>query len=233
VSDLDEIVNFCAAADTCFADRGTVDRGIGAYFDVIFENNDAGLHDLVIGAVVLLGVSKAVGTDFCAVLENDVVAKDTELSNSHVCIGLQVIACVNTAADMDKWVNGAVASDADIVFDHYIRTDGSTFSNLCRGSDNGSRIDAAHRLWRLIEEFYRARERQIRIGAPQGRHRHFRKFVGHDHGARPGGARLGRVLRIGNERQMAGAGLVDAYDAGDLHVAVTVQDTVQTRRNVG
>ena len=126
-----EVVDFCAAANACFADGGTVDCGVGADFDVIFENDNSGLNDFVIRAVVLLGISKPISTDLRPILKNDVVAKHAELANGDVGVGLEVVANTNTAADMDKGVNRTVASNLNVVLDHHIRADGSSFSDLC------------------------------------------------------------------------------------------------------
>src|SRR5216117_1147090 len=131
VTDLHEVVDFCAAADACFADGGTVDCGVGADFDVIFENDNSGLNDFVIRAVVLLGISEPIGTDLRPILKNDVVAKHAKLANGDMGVGLEVVANTNTAADMDKGVNRTVASNPNVVLDHHIRADGSSFSYLC------------------------------------------------------------------------------------------------------
>ena len=228
-----EVVDFCAAANACFADGGTVDCGVGADFDVIFENDNSGLNDLVIRAVVLFGISEPISTDLRPILKNDVVAKHAELANGDVRIGLEVVANTNTAADMDKGVNRTVASNLNVILDHHIRADGSSFSNLCRRRNDRCGIDSARCSRSLTEEFDRTRERQIWIRAPECRYGNFRKVGGHDYGTRFGRARLGGVLGIRNKCQVAGARLIDSHDPRDFRISVAIQDTVQPGRNVG
>ena len=116
MADLHEVVDFRAAADTRFTDSGTVDRGIGCNFDVIFEHDDSGLDNFVIAAIVFLRISKPVGSDFCAVLKSDVIADNAELANADVRICLEVVADGSAAANVNEWMNYSVRSDSDVVF---------------------------------------------------------------------------------------------------------------------
>ena len=50
VTDQDEVVDFCAAADASFANGGAIDARVGLNFDVVFENDDAGLDNLIVRA---------------------------------------------------------------------------------------------------------------------------------------------------------------------------------------
>src|SRR5262249_28517993 len=66
VADLYEIVDLRAAADARFADRGAIDRRVRADLHVVFQNDDARLHDLVIRAIGLFRVTEPVGADLRA-----------------------------------------------------------------------------------------------------------------------------------------------------------------------
>jgi hypothetical protein len=74
VADLDEIVDLGSSVNAGFADGGAVDASVGLNFDVVFDNNRAGLNDFVPGSVGLAGEAEAIGSDNCSVLEDDVVA---------------------------------------------------------------------------------------------------------------------------------------------------------------
>ena len=116
MADLHEVVDFGAAADAGFPDSGAVDRGVSGNFDVIFEHNDSGLDNFIVGAVVFLRISKPVGSDFCAVLKSDVIADNAELANADVRICLEVVSNDDAAANVNEWMNYAVRSDSDVVF---------------------------------------------------------------------------------------------------------------------
>ena len=80
VADLDQVVDFRAAADAGLADAGAVDAGIGLDLDVVFDGNVAGLDDFVPAAgvvvivVVMLGEAETVAAYDYAVLEQNVVS---------------------------------------------------------------------------------------------------------------------------------------------------------------
>src|SRR5205085_11754627 len=111
-----------------------IDRGVGADLDIIFKNHNPGLHDLVIAAVFFLGVSKAISSDFGAVLKNDVVTHDAELPNAHVRIRFEVVSDAGAPAYVNERMNRAVLADLDVVFDHDIRADRCAFTDSRRWS---------------------------------------------------------------------------------------------------
>ena len=104
MTNLDEVVDFHAAANAGFSDRSAIDSGIGADFDVVFDHDDAGLHDLVIGAVVLFGIAVAVGADLRAVLKDDVIADPAELADGNMGVGFEVIADLRALSNVNDTV---------------------------------------------------------------------------------------------------------------------------------
>src|SRR5947207_10361070 len=52
VSNLHQIIDLGATPNSRFADRGAIDGGVGADFDIVFENHDSGLHNFVVAAVI-------------------------------------------------------------------------------------------------------------------------------------------------------------------------------------
>ena len=59
VTDLDEVVDFGTPADAGLFKAGSVDGGVGANFDVIFEDDDAHLVLLLMFSLGVGGVAKA------------------------------------------------------------------------------------------------------------------------------------------------------------------------------
>jgi hypothetical protein len=74
VPHLNEIIDLGSSMNAGFADRGSIDAGVGLNLDGIFEDCGAGLKDLVPGPVGLAGEAKTVCADNGSVLKNDIVA---------------------------------------------------------------------------------------------------------------------------------------------------------------
>jgi hypothetical protein len=89
-------------------------------------------------------------------------------------------------------------------------------------------MDAGGRAVVGREQRHRARERQVGIvGAQHGARR---RGAARPQDRRRGACRGQRLLvfRIGDERQIAGPGVVDAGDAQDLEIAVALQTGAET-----
>src|SRR6202171_3892836 len=74
VAYVDEVVNFCAAADAGLAYAGAVDAGAGLDLGVALSYYVAGLDDFVPAGGFVLGESEAVAAYYGAVLQQDVVS---------------------------------------------------------------------------------------------------------------------------------------------------------------
>src|SRR5438067_4493440 len=74
VTDLYEVVDLRRAANPRDADRRTIDRGVGADFDAVFEHDASRLRDCVHTALLVWQIAEAVGADHRACLELHVVA---------------------------------------------------------------------------------------------------------------------------------------------------------------
>ena len=102
MADLHEVVDFRAAADARFTDSGTVNRGVGGNFDVIFEHDDSGLDDLVVRAIGAAREAVAIATDDGAVLEDDAVADAAKFAHHGVGMGAEIVADL-VAAGISTW----------------------------------------------------------------------------------------------------------------------------------
>ncbi len=163
VTYLYEVVDLGAAANACLADGCAIDGRVGADFDVVFEDDNTGLHDLVVAAVVFFRISVAIGADLGSVLEDHVVADAAELADGHVSVGLEVIADARATVDMDEGINRAVLSDLHVVFDDDERADRCALAYLCRRCDPCRWIYSMCLPRCFVEDLDSAREREVGI----------------------------------------------------------------------
>src|SRR6185295_3954003 len=135
VSHLNQVVDLRTTTDAGFTDRAPVDGGVCANFDVVFENDDTGLNNLVVRAVVLFRVAIAIGSDLCAILQNDTVADLAEFADRNVSVRLEMIANARTVVNVHEGIDDAIVADLDIVLDHDKWTNGCASADLRRRSD--------------------------------------------------------------------------------------------------
>src|SRR5690348_7193127 len=131
VSHLNEIVDFCAAADARFADGGAVNRAIGLNLDVVFDDGDAGLLHFVPAAVRFAREAEAVAADYHSVLENDAVADAAIFADDGMAVREEVVADAGAAIDADKTVQHGAAADGDVVINE------AEWANVSAGSNFG------------------------------------------------------------------------------------------------
>ena len=84
VAHLNQVVNLCPPAQARFAYGGAIDAGMGLHLNVILDHGGAGLHNLVIRTVILLGEAETIGPDNGAVLQGDTVADTDPLAHDGV-----------------------------------------------------------------------------------------------------------------------------------------------------
>ena len=76
VADVDEVVDLGSAADAGLLERAAVDGGVGADFDVVFDEEGSLLRELGVGAGGgVADVAEAVCTEDCAGVDDDAVAE--------------------------------------------------------------------------------------------------------------------------------------------------------------
>src|SRR5580692_1863737 len=71
VAHLNHVVEFRAAADLGFANRGAIDCALGLDFDVVTDDRNSALAHLVPGSVGLPREAEAVAADYDSVLKQD------------------------------------------------------------------------------------------------------------------------------------------------------------------
>ena len=168
MADLDEVVDLGAGVDAGFADGGAVDAGVGLDFDVVFEDDRAGLEDLVPGAVGLAGEAEAVGADDGAVLQDDVVAEVAVLADDGVGVGEEVIAGAGVGVEDDVGEDGGVVADGDVVADDGVGADVGVGSDAGGGGDGGGGVDAGRVGGGLVEELDGEGEGEVGVFDAEG-----------------------------------------------------------------
>ncbi len=120
---LNHVVEFRAAADLGFADRGAIDCTLRLDFNVIADDGDSALAHLVPGAVGLASEAEAVAADYDSVLKQDAMADAAVFAYRAVRVGEEVIADFRAAIDRHKTVQDSVAPDFDVFIDEAVRAD--------------------------------------------------------------------------------------------------------------
>ena len=101
VADMDEVVDFCAAADAGFVERAAVDGGVGADLYVVFDDQASDLRGLLVASGLRVAhVAEAFTAQDGARLNDDAVAE----------------CCARV--DGDVGVDAAMAADYHVVADH-------------------------------------------------------------------------------------------------------------------
>ena len=127
-------------------------------------------------------------------------------------------------ADDHVRVQHAAGADAGATADHDQRADGDAGLEHGVGGDDRARVDAGRQRSRRREGLGGAGERQVRIGDAQHRARRRRRVGIEDHGRGPGRRPAAAAyFGIGDEGDVARAGLLDAGHAGHLDGAIAVE----------
>ena len=156
-------VDLGAAADAGFAYGGAVDAGVGLDLDVVFEDGGARLRHFVPGAVALFGITKAVGADDGAVLQDDAIAYAAVFADDGMGVGEEVVADFDALIDGDEAVEDGVVADLDVFVYEAIRADVGAFGNAGGACDDGGFMDAGGVLRCVVEEFDSVGEGEVRI----------------------------------------------------------------------
>jgi len=216
VAYLDEIVDFDPGSDTGFADGGAVNAGVGLDFDVVFDDNRAGLQDFVPSAIGLAGEAEAVATDYDPVLEDDVIAEAAVLADDGVGVGEEVVSGTDVRVEDGMWKDGGVVADGDVVADDGVGTDMGVGADVSGGRDDCSWMDSGWVGRGAVEELDSKGEGQIGVFDAEGCGWDLRKFWFDQDSCCFGGTGEGSVFGVGDEGQIAGTGVFYAGDACDL-----------------
>ncbi len=100
VADVDEVVEFCAAADASFFQRAAVDGAVGADLDVVFYHQCSLLRELRVGAGGgIAHVAETVCAEHDAGVHHDAIADCRAGVNHDARIDAAVLADAHACAD--------------------------------------------------------------------------------------------------------------------------------------
>lgn len=123
VTNLNQVVYFCAAIDAGCADAGAIDAGVGLDFDVVADDDRLRLRNFVPAPGFVFGEAKSVGSNDHAVLQKDVVAKFAALTDYGMSMGEKVVTDLYIAVDDDMSEEHCVFTNLNILADDCVRTD--------------------------------------------------------------------------------------------------------------
>ena len=142
VADLNEVVDLGAGGDAGGLKTGSVDGGVRADFDVIFDDDDAELLEFGVLALRVGGVAKAAGADDGAGLKDDAVADLAPFADRDMGMEDTVGADWTRAPMETKGYNLGVVADHGVLVDDDIRADLDVFTDFGRRVDHSGRMDA-------------------------------------------------------------------------------------------
>ena len=76
VADVDEVIDFCAAADAGFVERAAVDGRVGSDLDVVFDDEASDLRELLVASGLgVADVAEAFTAEDGSCLHDDAIAE--------------------------------------------------------------------------------------------------------------------------------------------------------------
>ena len=144
----------------------------------------------------------------------------------------EVIADLRAFIDHRVRIENGPPADLDFIAHHRERSDGCTVADARGFGNRGQGMNARFRLGRLIEEFERAREIEIRIAGNQAGYGQIAQRPGGQDRARARMFHLGGVLGIGEKRQFPGRCMFHPGHARDVDVSVSDQLTAERARDI-
>lgn len=130
VGDLDEIVDFRAFADDGLFEARTIDGGVGADLDVVFEDYIAELLELDEVALSVREIAEAAGADDGTWLENDSVAKNAPLTDAGERVKQAVLTDRYLKSNRDVGTDDGVIVDQNALIDDYVGADRDVGADL-------------------------------------------------------------------------------------------------------
>ncbi len=160
---LNEVVHLGSGLDAGFANRRTVDAGIGLDFYVVFKDGGTGLLNLVPRTLRLLGEAETIGSNDGSILQDDMIAELTVLTDDGVGVNEEIVSGVYMGVKNDVWEENGIVAEDDMVADNYIGPDVGVGADSGRGCDDGCGVDPRSIDGRRVEELDGLSEGEIWI----------------------------------------------------------------------
>ncbi len=134
VTDGDEVGKFCTLADAGFAHGGPLDGAPRPYFDIVFDDDDAGLGNFVMRPF-MGDIAKPILANDHGTMQDDPVTYDALFIDRNIGMEDAVITDASVHTDIDSRIEHSVCSDARSGFD------GNEGVNVGGGGDGGGFVD--------------------------------------------------------------------------------------------
>jgi hypothetical protein len=121
--DLDEVVQLGATFNKRRAHRGPVDRSIGAYLHIVFNDHIADLRDLFQGSICLRSKTKSIAADNGTGMNRNIITQLAVMIDLYPRVDDAVVADDNIIADI------CIGIDLGIVSQFYM------FTDISKGAD--------------------------------------------------------------------------------------------------
>ena len=218
VPNLHEVIDLRPASNTRFANAGAINTGIGLDFHIIFEHRRARLNNLVPFALAIFRKPEAVSADDYAVLKNHVASQNTVLPHDGMGMREEVVPDSSSRVDHHMSEERAVVSDVDALFDYYIRSDASAFSDLRAWVYDRAFVNTGLSFWRGVKDLNRLSESEVWVFVSKQRALKCREVIPDYDERRRGRPRCGGIFRICYKCRMSHRGFFDAGYSGDIEV---------------
>src|SRR5208282_5691610 len=161
------VVNLHAAAQACLTHGGTIYATVGLDFHAVFDDDDAGLHDLVKRPIRARHEAEAIAADHYSVLKDHVVADADVLSHHGVGVSEQTIADFHPRVNHHEAFEHAIVTQLGAGFDDHIGADGRIAPQLRVWGDYGGGMNSCGRPLGWVENLERLGKRHIGISGTQ------------------------------------------------------------------
>jgi hypothetical protein len=153
VANVDEVVDFCSAADASFVKRATVDGGVRADFDIVFNHQASDLRGLLVApGGGIADVAEAFTAQDCAGLYYSPVAQPCAWVDGDVGVDAAVASNYYMVADYSAGADCGFVSDLDVFSENRARADGYILADDAGWGNDGGGMDGASAL-RIAEKF--------------------------------------------------------------------------------
>ena len=234
VGNLDLVVEAHVDVEFGVLEGAAIDRGVGADLAIIANAHAAKLWHLD-PVVAIEGQAKAIGTQHRTGMDQHAATK-ANAANQGDARGQAAIGANHAIrTDMAVCAEFDAIADHRVGLDHAMRANRSACCHLGRGRDDGTCMDARRGRCVLLEQAGNARKGDVRIGGDEQASPGcggIEVAGGNDHGPGAGARQLSAIARIGEEAELAGAGMGEGGDAFDQARAIPVQFEAEARGDV-
>src|SRR5687768_2145048 len=217
------VVNFRSFPDHRIARRSTIDRHVGADLHVVPDRKAATLGHLEVTSPLVGRVPEPVGAQHGTALNGATRAQPRARVQRDAREEPTTLAGLHAWPDYAAGADRRARPDPRPGGDHDEGADADFRADVRGGVDDRAEMDARHGRVLGKQELDRPRVRQIWVRNAEQIAAVAVEGLADDQGRRAGPLRGLFVARIGQERQVAGAGELERCDAADRHIGIALE----------